>query len=138
MSREEQNEVLRDTLQFARQMLDQSGGFHPFAVSMKQDGSIVHVGGWNGEEFPKGAELFDVIVQGFKERKDNWKVISICADVRVVSPTTGEMVDAARAAIEDAAGDPVYVFLPYKRDQAGHVDYGTLFACKGDARVFLR
>jgi hypothetical protein len=138
MDKEEQDEVIRETFRFVREMLDRFSGFHPFVVAMTRDGRIVHVGGWNREEYPRGVDLYELLIQGIRERAaaDEWKITCVCATVTTKSPTTGDLIDAARALIEEKSGRAVYVFLPYRKEASGSVDFGTVYACKGEFRVF--
>jgi hypothetical protein len=130
--------MLNSLLQFAERMLAQYESFIPFGGWMNNDGSLVDVGGYSGEEFPDSHERIELLVEGMREQAavGSIKACGICIDSRVVPPGQLEKSDAILFQLEHRDGEAVEVYLPYVRSADGNLTYGQIFAQQGTRRVF--
>ena len=59
--------LMNDGITFATQMLCEYGEFHPYGQSLGADLKIVSIGAYDGDEFPKGADLLQLLEDGLRE-----------------------------------------------------------------------
>lgn len=51
---------------FAKTMLEDSGGFHPFGAIVKVDGDVEARGGWTGQEYPSGQDVYGLLIEALR------------------------------------------------------------------------
>lgn len=85
-TQEEQDELddlLNATLPSAGEMLQRHGEVCPFGASISIDGEIeFFMGDTEHGEDPESQHVFNVLVDGFRERRDALSAIAIASDVR--------------------------------------------------------
>src|SRR5262249_1860263 len=108
-------ELLMYCLNFARQMLQSHGAFHPFGAVLGADEKVAAVGGYTGEEHPKGAEVFLLLQGAMKAQFEEKKIVAaaIAADVNIPSQYQSPFPDGIRVLLE-ADGYSRYFYLPYR------------------------
>ncbi len=82
-------------------------------------------------EHPESQDVIDVLVDGFRERRDALSAIALASDVRLVGS------NAVRVQLEHRAGHTMAAFLPYtkKRLRKG-VEFGALSAGPNDQQIW--
>ena len=122
----------------AQDLLAEHGEFYPFGASMTPQGDITLAGGHTGQEQPASQAVIDLLEAGFRPRAARGEVraAGICSNVRVVPPGGSVAVDALHAHLERTGGESVDVFLPYRRDTSGGIEYLDLFAQPGTRKIF--
>ena len=138
MSKQELEELMNDSLPFAKQMLEEHGEFHPYGGAIKANGEIIRSGAYNGEELPLAQELIDVLVEASRKlaAAGEYRATAIIFDVLVKPPNSDQKTDAIQINLDHANGLSIEVFLPYRLSAEGDVDYGEMFAQKGAGRIF--
>src|SRR5215471_11575087 len=118
MTPKEQVEVLmNEGISFAERMLREHGEFFPFGVVRKADGSVQHVGAWDGRDKPPSKDVSDVLNQGFRKGAESgdYEATAIFMDVLTTPPGGSSKTDAVQVGLEHRSGYCVDVFFPYQR-----------------------
>lgn len=126
------DDLLNAALPLAEQMLQRHGEFYPFGASISEEGETqFYMGDPNEREFPESQAVIDVLVEGFRDRRDSLNAIALVSDVRLVGS------DAIRVELEHRAGHSMAAFLPYtkKRLRKG-VEFGAMSASSNDPQVW--
>ena len=129
---------LFDTLfGFTQTLLSKNEEFHPWGAVMSPSGEIRWVGADNGEAFPEGQALIDLMTESFARdaKLGALRAAGICADVRVVPPGKHDKTDAVRCSLEHIHGEAVDVFVPYVKNKSG-VTYGETFCWLREPQFF--
>jgi len=102
-------------INFAGQMLQIAGEFHPFGASVGPDGRITAAGAYNGEEHPNGQELYKLLLKGLGESIRTNKVIAvaIAANVNIPQQYSSASPDGLRVHLE-GRGFSRFVYVPYR------------------------
>jgi hypothetical protein len=139
MAHSDLNQLLNALLPFAQQMLVKNGEFYPFGASIGFDGKISSNVASEGDEQPPSQEIIDALTEIFRKSATNSeiKAAGICFNVRVVPPEQTEKADAICVSLEHIEGDSIELFLPYKKNWLGKVNYGELFATERMPRFFV-
>jgi len=89
-------ELMNVLAPFAQQMLEKHSEFFPFGGTMKGNGEIAHVAGYDGREQPPSADIIKLLKDGFRSgaRSGQYKATGLVYDVRVVLPSSGQKSDA--------------------------------------------
>ncbi|ATL49420.1 hypothetical protein COR50_20810 [Chitinophaga caeni] len=130
--------LLDVTLPFATELLEKYGEFYPIAAAMQGDGSIMHIGSFDGNEYPTAEKLIEDLKEVFRE---STKLIAgvILFDVNVINPEIGEPVDAITAWVESADMDTAFFFYhPYARDEKGQLSFKKGWLAVKEKEVFER
>ncbi len=132
------DELTGALLGFARRMLDDHGEFFPFAGAVTTSDEIELYAADAGGNHPEAGAVMDVLYEGLIERADSGliHVSGVCVDVTIATPERGE-TDAVQLSLERAGGEPLEVYLPYRRAD-GDIAYDELVATTGQRRVFDR
>jgi hypothetical protein len=138
MARVDLNEVYGAMLPFAQEMLAKHGEFFPFGATMSVAGKVGLTAGYTGTEHPPSQEIIDLLVGGFRAQaaKKEVRATGICMDVRTVAPGQTEKTDAICARLRHSDSESIDVFLPYQKDESGAIEYGQLFATRGEQDIF--
>jgi hypothetical protein len=136
--KEESEGVLNVGLPFAQKMLVEHREFYPFAFARLGDGKVVAVATVESQEHPKPQEIIEKLVTSLKAgvARGEYRASGVFMNARVKSPERGELVDAIQVNLEHIAGYCVDVYVPYSRDPAGKVTFGSVFASKRAGAVF--
>ena len=113
-------ELLTYCTDFAKQMLHHSGAFHPFGATLSPEEKVTAVGGWTGEEHPKGAEVFRLLQSSMQSQFEEKKIVAgaIAADVTVPREYQSPFPNAIRVLLE-CAGYSRFMYLPYRVTKPG-------------------
>ena len=139
MAHPDLNELLNTLLPFAKQTLGEHGEFYPFGAWMCNDGRVVDVGAKDPEtDYPRSQRLIELLTEAFRQRAHAGEIraAGACFDVLIQPPKEQQKSDAIQLALEHRDGEAADVFLPYRRDEAGILHYGELFACKRASQFF--
>jgi hypothetical protein len=139
MSHPDLDQLLNSLLPFAERMLAEHGEFFPFGGTMKPDGEIVAVGGYDGDEHPLSLSVIDQLTQVFRQqaRRGQLRAAGICYDARTIPPGQIEKCDAVCASMEHQSGEAVNVILPYEKTSKGDVQYGQMFTTSRTSQFFV-
>ena len=139
MVEEEFDALLNTNLPFAQDMLAKHGEFFPFGACADVKGAIALHGGWTGDERPAPQEVIDLMVGGLRSQAQQGEIraSAIFIDARAVPPGKTEKTDAILVRMEHRDGDPVDLFVPYRKSPDGQYEYGEPFLYRGEPQVFL-
>ena len=104
---------------------------------MQEDGKIVSVAGYDGDQQPASDHVIRLIKSGLVDgaRKGTYRATALVCDVKVRLPATGEKSDAVSVSLNHRDGYSVIVIFPYKID--GEVlDFADPYAEKGEGDIF--
>lgn len=130
---------MHQTLPLAKQMLEDEGGFVPYGAVLTSDGDVVAVGVDIREP---GLNAFDVV----EILEDNmidmaktgaYRAAAMFYAVKVTLPGTEDLTDAVAVTLAHQSGPALMVFHPFNRVGSG-INYGSMFACENDNRLFRR
>lgn len=107
--------LLRYCEEFSKQMLAESGEFHPFAAFVNRDGEVEAVGAHTGEEFPQGVQVYQLLEGALASMAAEGKAMAcaIAANVNVPSSLSSPFGDGVRVHVE-APGYSRLVYTPYR------------------------
>ena len=107
-------------LDFARHMLEGSGSFLPFGATLTHLGEVKAVGGWNGEEHPKPAEVYELLIQAFRVEAAKGAIAgaAVAVDVNIPPNYDPPYPDGIRVQLE-SEGYSRYIYVPYSVRSAG-------------------
>ena len=136
----ELEQLLNAVIPFAQQMLSKHGEFNPFAAAVSREGRLKFIGIPPHEQNKITEDLIDRLRETLiiGASKGDYRATGICSDVSVAVTDDGEKSDAVRISLEHLDGQSMNVFLPYRMDPAGEIEYGEIFASVTDPVVFLR
>jgi len=119
-SPEQLDELLTYCINFARTMLNASGDFYPFAATLSLDGNVAAVGGYNGEEQPRPAEIYELLSGAFSAgaRAGQHLGVALAANVNIPAQYSPEAPDGLRVHLE-SNGFARFIYVPYKIDAQG-------------------
>lgn len=82
--------VIQGVKKYAKVFLENMGGFYPFAIGLNNNGQIVSIGAYDGDEFPESQILIDLLEKSIPQdiKKKEFKLAAICIDVFIK-----EMID---------------------------------------------
>jgi hypothetical protein len=100
---------------FAEELLRKYGEFHPFAGAINNEGEVVSVGQYNGEQQLESQVLVSQLKESLKTGKENYKAGTVFYDVRTRDNETGATSDAIAVFVEHREGKTAYEFFyPYQ------------------------
>src|SRR6266480_3062129 len=88
--------LMNAILPFAKQMLNRYGAFYPFGGTMRSDGQLTPVAGYDGREHPPSADIIEFLTAAFiaGAKQGEFKATALVYDVRVRMPSNGDKSDA--------------------------------------------
>jgi len=110
-------ELRKYCVEFAMQMLESYGEFHPFGATISSAGTMVTHGAWNGEEHPPGQELAKILITAFKKEFSTGAIIAaaFAANVNIPAKFQAPYPDGVRVIIEfHGYPNARVIFLPYR------------------------
>lgn len=136
-SQEKAQQLMHALMPFAEKMLNESGGFLPYAGVITPDDQIQLVQFAHEGEGAEAQEVYEhanaALRQGAQDGK--WTTTALVTDVNVTKPGEQDSMQAVSFALDDSEGNSVEVFFPYTIKD-GAVDFGTAFAQQGASQVF--
>jgi len=129
--------LMSSMLPFAEQMLIKHGEFFPFGGAMQNDGKIVSVSGYDGNEQPPSDHVIDLIKRGLLDgaRKGKYRATALVCDVKVNLPATGEKSDLISVSLNHRDDYSVIVMFPY-RIEGGDLAFAAPYAERGEDYIF--
>jgi len=114
----------------AQDELAAHGGFYPFSVVVRTDGTTELVSALpsDGDDAPQAAELVRSLDSAVADLLPDLRAVAVLSDVAVPD---GE---AIQVTLEHAEGQAIAVQLPYSRSPTGKVTFGDLRATGGERR----
>jgi hypothetical protein len=114
---EKLEELQKYCIDFAKQMLESHGEFHPFGATINSSGALVTHGAWNGEEHPPGQELAKILIMAFKKEFSEGAILAaaLAANVNIPAKFQAPYPDGIRVIIEFRGyANARVIFLPYQ------------------------
>jgi hypothetical protein len=122
IDRQKLDELRTYCVDFAKQMLESFGEFHPFGATINSAGIMVTHGAWNGEERPPGQELAKILIAAFKKEFSSKVIIAAAyaANVNIPAKFQAPYPDGIRIVAEfDGYPNACVIFLPYQIKDEG-------------------
>lgn len=137
--RQDYDQLLNALLPFAQQMLAKRGEFHPFGAAMTVDGEIVMAASYDGTEHPSPDQTIGLLVAGFRSDASKGKIraAGLCVNASLRAFDSKKRLDAIQVSLDHLAGEPLDLYLPYKRRFLGKYSYGEIKANVGSLSIFL-
>src|SRR6185312_16353105 len=109
--------LMNAALPFAEKMLAEHSAFFPYGAAMKDNGEIVNVAGYDGQQHPPAQEIIDLLYTELRKdaSKGTYKATAIVYDVRVTPPGKTAITDAIAIALEHRENYSAIVVFPYSR-----------------------
>ncbi len=138
MPQDELESLMKQVVPFAEQMLLKHREFSPYGAFLTTTGEVELISADDSGEPRVPQELIQALVAGFRKhaKTGKYKATALVALVRVWPPGTDEKMEAIRVSLEHTSGLAMDVFLPYHVDGQGQIQYGEIFASRGDKTVF--
>lgn len=145
--REDANEVLNQSVSYAKRMLRRYGQFGPFGYRMSTDGDVAFEAVAQHDMPAEPALLLDLLYQQLGEgaKRGSLLAAATVSNVGLGKPSEEGFTDAVMVEIEHKSGYCVQTFIPY-RITGGQlfgffprvVKFGKLRVQDGAARLFAR
>lgn len=131
------DELANVLLPNATEALEEHGHFSPIAAFVQPDGTLCNIAvdfGDAGE--PDPPEIVTALQDGLRDqvKEGQARSTAVCSIV-VARLESGEPADAICVNLEQQAGDPLDIFLPFEKSDDGYT-YGELVAGHGQSVVF--
>ena len=137
-ARQDYDQLLNALLPFAQQMLEKHGEFHPFGAAMMAGGEIVAAAGYDGTEHPSPEQIVSLLIDGFKADAGKGKIraAGICINASIQAIDSKKRLDAVQVSLDHTVGEPMDLYLPYRRGFLGRYSYGEIKANVGSLSIF--
>lgn len=140
MNQEELNLILDHALSWGCDTLEADGFFHPYAITLENDGSLQRSGALSDEEKAKDPEellkqIQATLASGCRQKLH--KAVAVGSDVKVQRFQSEGFVKAIEVSIEHIDGNAFECFLPYSKNEDGSIKYGAIFSNPIDAGKFI-
>ncbi|WP_158748332.1 hypothetical protein [Acidobacterium sp. S8] len=145
--RDDANELLNISVNYARRMLRRYGEFGPFAFSLDEKRELVNETTPRKDLPPDPALLLELLQQQITERSHKKEIIAAAtaANVSLSKPSAEGFTDALLVEIEHQNGYCVKAFVPYRigggqlfRLLPRHIRFGAAQIQDGVARFFAQ
>ncbi len=135
------NELLNGAVEIAAELLAEHGEFDPFALALRQDGEIVHLGSDGGDtpadgESPDPDAVVASLRASLKERAAELVATAIVADVTLEDEEEQATTAAIAISMEHVVEEPVSCYVPYDIDEKNEVGLADLVGEPGERHVF--
>jgi hypothetical protein len=130
--------LLNVLLPFAKQQLEKSNSFYPYAAQV-ENGQVIMVNVHLGEEYPDSNLLIDQLDAIFSEAAESGKIqaAGICLDA-TISDVDRDKTDAIQIDLEHKNGESLRIYVPYVRKADWEIVYGELFTQSKDLVWFKK
>jgi hypothetical protein len=135
------NELLNGAVEVAVDLLSENGEFDPFALALRTDGEVLHLGSDAGEtpadgESPDPDAVIASLRTSLQQRKAELIAVAIVADVTLEDEDSEATTAAIAISMEHVVEEPVSCFLPYEIDEKNEVGLADLVGEPGERHVF--
>lgn len=139
MNQEELNLLLDHALSWGCDTLEAQGFFHPYAITLENDGSLQRSGELTDEEKSKDPEellkqIHATLAAGCRQKLH--RAVAVGVDVKVQRFKSEGFVKAIEVSIEHIDGNAFECFLPYNKNEDGSIQYGAIFSNPVEASKF--
>lgn len=117
---EQLEEIFQYCINFAEEMLNKSGEFHPFGAKLDQTKNVIAVGGWTGEEHPNSQELFSFLLNTLRGELNDGTALgaAIAVNVNIPDQYHSSFPDGIRVSLETKDSSRL-IYIPYKIIRTG-------------------
>lgn len=130
-------ELMGELVPFAKKMLKEHQGFHPFGGYLDVSGKVVHVGVKPSSLNATASDKVKILVESFKELASRKKATACAIVTDVLLPhENGKKGDAIKLFIEHRKGYCAEVFIRYELVK-GMLEFTETFAQQGDPMLFV-
>ena len=130
--------VLNVAFPFVEKLLLEYSEFYPFAYSIKTNDEISSVNTWDGNDFPMSNDVILELKKGIKSNIEDYQLIAVFYDVRVVSPYDDVKSDAIAVEIEEKGKDKsFYFYYPYKLTESNSIVYSKSWRHDKEKELFI-
>jgi hypothetical protein len=135
---DDMNVMLLFLLEFAEQMLRETGTFWPFGSGLTPDRNMTGVA-YDDAERPTAQDVLATLHSALAAQAaaGTINVTGICLDVRVTPPGASAPCDAICVELQHREGQALDVFVPYELPGGGEVQFGQSFTAPGEQTMFL-
>lgn len=135
------NELLNGAVEVAVELLAENGEFDPFALALRTNGEVLHLGSDGGDrpadgESPDPDAVIASLRTSLQERKAELIAVAIIADVTLEDEDSQATTAAIAISMEHVMEEPVSCFLPYEIDEKNEVGLADLVGEPGERHVF--
>ena len=137
LERNELDLLLTEGMNLARQLLETSGEFYPFAVVLDRDNLVQHVQAYP-DETPEVSAVLDHLTHGLRHSvvSDGYRALALVRHVLVTDVEAHTKADAVSVALEHSLGHSVQCFVPYSRSEEGEYAFGDVRAVPRVRSIF--
>ena len=137
MSQKEECEVLLDALlAAAASLLEEHGEFYPIGAVLTTDGAATFTAVHDGDEFPDSRQVIQDLIAAHKQMAQANEIKASGIAWNAVIASEGKKSNAIIVSLEHQDDYSVIVGLPYTIGLCKKIQYGELFAQRGNNDVF--
>jgi len=137
MSRSEIEHLYRAVMPAVRHALEHHDAFRAFGAALAEDGQVVriepkpdlHDSGPSGHVLAVHAAVQSVVAA------QRIAAACVCTEIKLEADDVGDEPDGIRVHLEDADDEVIDVFVPYRRDEGGEVEYGEIMGQEAERRL---
>jgi hypothetical protein len=118
----------------AQELLEkQRGEFSPFGAMIDKNGELGHLAADTGEKHTEATNALRLLSTALRARmkQNEIRAFGICVNVGARLPGYADEVDAICCQLEHASARPVQIFVPFHKNQLGHLEYDKPVALPG-------
>jgi hypothetical protein len=135
-----QIEILKQhIIKYAESYLKEFGEFYPFGVTMDIKGSIKPFDTYFNDENPTSLKVIESLEKAYKTfletNQREYEIISICLDVSVVHPNSGNKTDALEIRINYKPNQSINYYVPYKKNENGTIFFQKEYSEAGTLNI---
>ncbi len=140
MSRSEIEHLYRAVMPAVRHALAHHDGFRAFGAVLGEDGNVarieprpdLHDGGPSGHVLAVHAAVQSVVAA------QRIAAACVCTEIELEADDVGDEPDGVRIHLEDADSEVIDVLVPFRRDDAGEVEYGEIVGQEAERKLMPR
>jgi hypothetical protein len=138
MSDQDFARLSRALVEFAQQLLQRQGEFNPFAMTMGMNGEVAVFVADIGKNQPTGIELATFLSAAMRARakQGDLRAWGVCLNVGASLPGYAGKVDAICCQLEHASARPVQIFVPFRKNHLGQLEYDKAIVLSGQPSPF--
>src|SRR5690349_3860791 len=124
---------------FVEDLLVKYGEFYPLASAIDNQGEIISIGSYDGDDHPESDKVIADLKIGLREgvQKGEYRAISLFYDVRVTDDT-GEKTDAIAVLVENKEEPSAYIlYYPYQLTEDKELVFSESWRSETDKEIFI-